>query len=104
MRAVQHVERNRIPGTFVNEHYCLPERVIATYFYSINYCEMAEAADIDMGAFSRSAALARRAAETSRELLHERMLERLAAVLEAEPKFACAYCRSWRVSANDRLK
>ena len=57
-----------------------------------------------MGAFSRSAALARRAAETSRELLHERMLERLAAVLEAEPKFACAYCRSWRVSANDRLK
>ena len=35
MRAVQHVERNRIPGTFVNEHYCLLERVIATYFRSI---------------------------------------------------------------------
>jgi glycosyltransferase involved in cell wall biosynthesis len=34
----------------------------------------------------------------------ERMLERLAAVLEAEPKFALAYCRSWRVSADDRLE
>jgi glycosyltransferase involved in cell wall biosynthesis len=34
----------------------------------------------------------------------ERMLERLVAVLEAEPKVALAYCRSWRVSADDQLE
>ena len=33
----------------------------------------------------------------------ERFLERLVAVLEAEPEAAFAYCRSWRVSADDRL-
>lgn len=33
----------------------------------------------------------------------ERLLERLAALLEADTKIAFAYCRSWRVSADDRL-
>ena len=34
----------------------------------------------------------------------ERMLERLVAVLETEPKVAFAYCRSWRVSADGHLE
>jgi glycosyltransferase involved in cell wall biosynthesis len=34
----------------------------------------------------------------------ERMLERLVAILEADAKVAFAYCRSWRVSADDRLE
>src|ERR1039457_6122850 len=33
----------------------------------------------------------------------ERLLERLVAVLEKEPEAAFAYCRSWLVSADDRL-
>jgi len=33
----------------------------------------------------------------------ERMLERLVAVLDAETKVAYVYCKSWRVSADDRL-
>jgi glycosyltransferase involved in cell wall biosynthesis len=33
----------------------------------------------------------------------ERMLELLVSVLEAEPEVAFAYCRSWRVSADDHL-
>ena len=33
----------------------------------------------------------------------ERFLERLVAVLEADPEVVLAYCRSWRVSAEDRL-
>jgi hypothetical protein len=31
----------------------------------------------------------------------ERLLEQLIAILEAEPKVAFAYCRSWRVSRRD---
>ncbi len=33
-----------------------------------------------------------------------RLLERLRAVLDADPKIAFAYCRSWRVSADDQLE
>ena len=32
-----------------------------------------------------------------------RFLERLVAVVDADPQVAFAYCRSWRVSANDQL-
>lgn len=34
----------------------------------------------------------------------ERMLERLVAVLDADAAIAFAYCRSWRVSADDRVE
>ena len=33
----------------------------------------------------------------------DRLLERLTAVLDADPQVAFAYCRSWRVSARDQL-
>lgn len=33
----------------------------------------------------------------------EHLLERLVAVLDADPQVAFAYCRSWRVSADDQL-
>jgi glycosyltransferase involved in cell wall biosynthesis len=38
----------------------------------------------------------------SDDYANERLLERLVAVLDAEPKVAFAYCRSWRVSADNR--
>lgn len=39
----------------------------------------------------------------SDDYANEHLLDRLAAVLDAEPHVAFAYCRSWRVSADDQL-